>query len=70
MALFGLYINGLLVILALHTQLKALPPAVTASMLEALPPESQGMAAAALEMGAGMEEAESVPPAILESTVS
>ena len=47
-------------IAALHTQLKVLPPAITATILEALPLDQQGMAAAALEMGAGMEEAEVV----------
>ena len=40
------------------TQLKALPPAVTHALVQQLPPESQDMAAAALELGAGMEEAE------------
>ena len=45
-------------IAALHSQLKKLPPAVTHSLVELLPPETQDMAAAALEMGKGMEEAE------------
>ena len=45
-------------IAALHAQLKNLPPAVTHSLVELLPPETQDMAAAALEMGKGMEEAE------------
>lgn len=40
------------------TQVKTLPPAVTHALVQQLPPESQDMAAAALEMGVGMEEAE------------
>ena len=42
----------------MHSQLKLLPPAVTHSLVQQLPPETQDMAAAALEMGAGMEEDE------------
>ena len=39
-------------------QVKTLPPAVTHALVQQLPPESQDMAAAALEMGVAMEEAE------------
>lgn len=45
-------------IAALHSQLKTLPPPVTHALIEQLPSESQDMAAAALEMGQGMNEAE------------
>ena len=45
-------------IAALHTQLKKLPPAVTHLLVEQLPKESQDLAAAAIELGSGLEEVE------------